>query len=77
MRNFVGFISYGIFGLRKTEMEFAAFPSKEIARSTRCSNWSCDSSCLLPRWRPAMVMTLGKRFARYAANSVANRITGP
>ena len=50
---FEGFMEYRIFDLRNTEMEFAAFPSKQIARSTRFSNSSCDNSCLLSSrsWR--------------------------
>ena len=35
---FEGFMEYRIFDLRNTEIEFAAFPSKQIARSTRFSN---------------------------------------
>ena len=50
---FVGFIAYRILNLHKIEIEFVAFPSKQRARSTRFSNWSCDSSCLLSSrsWR--------------------------
>ena len=50
---FEGFIGYRNFDLRNTEIEFAAFPIKQIARSAKFSNSSCDNSCLLSSrlWR--------------------------